>query len=245
MSASAQQGRGLVPDCTFSYCPGCSHIPGNRLVGRLVDEMGIMDRTILVGPVGCAEMIVYYIDVDAIAAAHGRAVAVAMGVKRCRPDRIVLTYQGDGDFAAIGVAEIMNAAQLGESITAIWINNANYGMTGGQMGPTTLLGQRTKTTPGGRQAETAGRPLHISELLAGIPGVAYVERVAVHSRAAIAAARDAVRHAIEVQQAGKGLSIVEILGVCPTGWRMSTKKAFAWHAEHLQAEFPLGKFKDL
>lgn len=245
MSTAVQTGRGLVPDCTFSYCPGCAHIPGNRLLGQIVHEMGIMDRTILVGPVGCAEMIVYYLDVDAIAAAHGRAVAVAVGVKRCRPDRIVLTYQGDGDFAAIGVAEILNAAQLGESITAIWVNNANYGMTGGQMGPTTLLGQRTKTTPRGREAASAGTPLHISELLAQIPGVAYVERVAVNSRANLAAAKGAVRHAIEVQQAGKGLSVVEILGVCPTGWGMSTKKAFAWQAEHLETEFPLGKFTDV
>ena len=245
MTATQRKAPGLVPGCNMSYCPGCSHTPAHRLLGQLVAEMEIMDRTILVGPVGCAEMIVYYIDADAVASAHGRAVAVAVGIKRCRPDRIVLSYQGDGDFAAIGVSEILNAAQLGESITAIWVNNANYGMTGGQMGPTTLVEQRTKTTPVGRKAETAGSPLHLTELLAGMPGVAYAERVAMHSNANIQAAKEAIRHAIEIQQAGRGLSIVEILGVCPTGWGMKTKAAYNWYAEQLLTEFPLGKFTDI
>ena len=242
--AIKSKGKGLVPGCSISYCPGCSHTTSHRLIGQILEETGIMERTILVGPVGCSEMIVYYLDVDAVSSAHGRAAAVAVGVKRSQPDRIVISYQGDGDFAAIGAGEILNAAQLGESITSIWVNNANYGMTGGQMGPTTLGGQRTKTTPVGRDVKTAGAPLHMSEILAGMPGVAYVERVGMNSKENIQDAKGAIGHAIEIQRQGKGLSVVEILGVCPTGWGMSVKDAYAWYGDHLLKEFPLGKFTD-
>jgi 2-oxoglutarate/2-oxoacid ferredoxin oxidoreductase subunit beta len=244
MTAEIQQTKGLVPGCTFSYCPGCSHTATNRLLGELIEEMGIKDRTILVGPVGCSEMIIYYLDVDSVGAAHGRAPSVAVGIKRCLPDRVVLTYQGDGDFAAMGIAEVFNAAQLGEPISMIWVNNANYGMTGGQMGPTTLVGQRTKTSPTGRELKSAGGPFHVSELFANLPGVAYVERVAMHSADHIRKTKEVIRHAIEVQIEGRGLSIVEVLGVCPTGWGMNTKDAFIWYQEHLMAEFPLGQFAD-
>jgi 2-oxoglutarate ferredoxin oxidoreductase subunit beta len=239
------KSKGLVPGCSFSYCPGCTHIISNRLLGQILDEMGILNQTILVGPVGCSEMIVYYIDVDSVASAHGRAAAVAVGVKRSQPNRVVISYQGDGDFAAIGASEILNAAQLGESITSIWVNNANYGMTGGQMGPTTLVDQHTKTTPVGRDSITAGRPLHLTELLAGLPGVAYAERVGMNSRQSIQDAKEAIVHAINVQQQGKGLSVVEILGICPTGWSMGVKQANVWYADQLLEEFPLEKFKDI
>jgi 2-oxoglutarate ferredoxin oxidoreductase subunit beta len=239
------KGKGLVPGCSFSYCPGCTHTISNRLLGQILDEMDILDQTILVGPVGCSEMIVYYIDVDAVASAHGRAAAVAIGVKRSQQKRVVISYQGDGDFAAIGASEILNAAQLGESITSIWVNNATYGMTGGQMGPTTLIGQQTKTTPVGRSEDIAGTPLHMTEILAGLPGVAYAERVGMNSRQNIQDAKQAIRHAIDVQKQGKGLSVVEILGVCPTGWGMGVKQAYNWYTDHLLKEFPLGKFADI
>ncbi len=235
---------GLVPGCKFSYCPGCSHTVSNRLLGQVIEEMGIKDRAILVGPVGCSEMVVFYIDVDSVSASHGRAPAVAVGLKRCLPDRVVFTHQGDGDFAAIGIAEALAAAQLGESITLIWVNNANYGMTGGQMGPGTLAGQRTKTTPAGRDVKTAGFPFHASELLATLPGVAYVERVATHTPAHIQKTKEAIRRAFEVQMQGRGLSVVEVLGVCPTGWGLSVKEAFQWYQEHLLVEFPLGRLVD-
>jgi 2-oxoglutarate ferredoxin oxidoreductase subunit beta len=244
MRDDLKQRPGLVPGCEFSYCSGCSHTVGNRLVGRVIEEMGIKDRTILVGPVGCSEWVVFYIDVDAVGTSHGRAPAVAVGIKRCRPDRIVLTYQGDGDFAAIGFAEALNAAQLGEPITVIWVNNGNYGMTGGQMGPTTLVGQRTKTSAVGRDAGSAGMPFHASELLANLPGVAYVERVATHTREHIEAARLAIQKAFEVQMEGRGMSVVEIVGICPTGWGMSTKEAFKWYRENLLVEFPVGVLVD-
>jgi len=242
--AQAEARPGLVPGCKFSYCPGCSHAVSNRLLGQVIEEMGIKDRAILVGPVGCSEMVVFYIDVDSVSASHGRAPAVAVGLKRCLPDRVVFTHQGDGDFAAIGIAEALAAAQLGESITLIWVNNANYGMTGGQMGPGTLAGQRTKTTPAGRDVKTAGFPFHASELLATLPGVAYVERVATHSPAQVRKTKEAIRRAFEVQMQGRGLSVVEVLGVCPTGWGMSVKEAFQWYQEHLLVEFPLGRLVD-
>ncbi len=235
---------GLVPGCKFSYCPGCSHTVSNRLLGQVIVELGIRERAILVGPVGCSEMVVFYLDVDSVSAAHGRAAAVAVGLKRCLPDRVVFTHQGDGDFAAIGLAEALTAAQLGESITLIWVNNTNYGMTGGQMGPGTLIGQRTKTTPTGREPKSAGLPLHASELLATLPGVAYVERVATHTPEHIRAARQAIRRAFEVQMKGVGLSVVEVLGVCPTGWGMGVKEAFQWYREHLMAEYPPGILVD-
>lgn len=244
MKEQKKSGKGLVPGSVFHYCVGCSHTIANRLLGQVIDEMDIMDRTILVGPVGCSEMIIYYIDVDAVGTAHGRAAAVAVGIKRCLHEQIVVSYQGDGDFAGIGIGEILNAAQLGESISAIWVNNANYGMTGGQMGPTTLKNQKTKTTPIGRKPELHGNPLHVSEMLATLPGVAYIERVAMDSKTHITQAKEAMRHAIEVQMAKKGLSIVEILGVCPTGWGMKTKEAYQWYRDHLLNEFPLGVFAD-
>jgi 2-oxoglutarate/2-oxoacid ferredoxin oxidoreductase subunit beta len=244
MTSSVEKMPGLIAGTRFSYCAGCTHSVTNRLLGQVIEEMGIADRTILVGPVGCSEMVVFYVDVDAVSASHGRAPAVAVGIKRCRPQCIVLTHQGDGDFAAIGFAEALAAAQLGEPITLLWVNNATYGMTGGQMGPGTLVGQKTRTTPTGRQVKEAGWPFHATELLASLPGVAYAERVAAHTPAAIDKARDAIRHAIEVQGEGKGLGVVEVLGICPTGWGMSVKEAHKWYQEQLMAEFPLGRFAD-
>ena len=244
MTDSKEGMPGLVAGCQFSYCAGCSHSVTNRLLGQVIEEMGIADRTILVGPVGCSEMVVFYIDVDAVSASHGRAPAVAVGIKRCRPDRIVLTHQGDGDFAAIGIAEALAAAELGEPITMIWVNNANYGMTGGQMGPGTLIGQRTKTTPAGRDARSSGAPFHATEMLATLPGVAYAERVAAHTPRHIDAAREAIRRALTVQAEGRGTSIVEVLGICPTGWGMSVKDAYQWYKDHLMVEFPLGRLAE-
>jgi 2-oxoglutarate/2-oxoacid ferredoxin oxidoreductase subunit beta len=239
-----QSAPGLVPGCEFSYCPGCSHSVTNRILGQLVVEMGIQGRTVLVGPVGCSEMVVFYIDVDAVSAAHGRAPAVAVGIKRCRPECIVVTHQGDGDFAAIGFHEALGAAQLGEPVTMIWVNNATYGMTGGQMGPSTLVGQKTKTSPQGRSARLAGTPFHATELLAALPGVAFAERVGTDTPAHIAQAKAAIRRALEVQAEGRGAGVVEVLGICPTGWGMSVKDAFKWYQEHLMAEFPLGRIVD-
>jgi 2-oxoglutarate ferredoxin oxidoreductase subunit beta len=243
---NGKQNKGLVPGCNFTYCPGsgCSHEVATRLLGEVIEEMEIKDRTILVGPVGCSEMIIDFIDVDCVRASHGRAPSVATAIKRCRPDRIVLTYQGDGDLAAIGIADILSTGLLGEPISVIWVNNGNYGMTGGQMGPTTLVGQRTKSSPAGRDAKAAGRPFHVSELFATLPGVAYVERVATNSKAQIAETKKAIRHAIEVQIASKGLSMVEILGICSTGWGMKPKDAFNWFEKHFAVEFPLMKFLD-
>ena len=214
-----------LKDAQTHYCPGCGHGIAHRLLAEAIDELGIHDRTIGIAPVGCAVLAYDYLDVDMIEVAHGRAPAVATGMKRTNPDKIIFSYQGDGDLAAIGTAEIIHAAHRAEQITVIFINNAVFGMTGGQMAPTTMLGQVTATTPQGRQSNGQGFPLQISELLAILPGAIYVERCSVYNPAQIRNAKKAIKHAFELQVNGaKGLSLVEVLSPCPVYWHMSPAK---------------------
>ena len=227
------------------YCPGCGHGIAHRLVAEVIDELDIRGRTIGIAPVGCSVLLYDYLDVDIIEVAHGRAPAVATGMKRTNPDKIIFSYQGDGDLAAIGTAEIIHAANRAEQITVIFINNAVFGMTGGQMAPTTMLGQITTTTPQGRQASSEGYPLKISELLAVLPGAIYIERCSLHSPAQIRNTKKAVRHAFELQiNNAPGLSLVEILSPCPTYWRMSPAKAMEWMETEMTKVFPLGRLKE-
>ena len=231
-------------DCPTHYCPGCGHGIAHRLVAETIDELGIRGRTIGIAPVGCAVLAYNYLDVDMIEVAHGRAPAVATGMKRTNPDRIIFSYQGDGDLAAIGTAEIIHAAHRAEQITVIFINNAVFGMTGGQMAPTTVLGQVTATTQQGRDAGSEGYPLQVSELLAVLPGAIYVERCALSGVSQIRKAKKAVRHAFELQVNGaKGLSLVELLSPCPTYWRMTPAKAMEWIEKEMIKVFPLGCLK--
>jgi 2-oxoglutarate ferredoxin oxidoreductase subunit beta len=234
----------VLKDCPTHYCPGCGHGIAHRLLAEVIEELDIQDRTIGIAPVGCAVLAYNYIDVDMIEVAHGRAPAVATGMKRTNPDRIIFSYQGDGDLAAIGTAEIIHAAHRAEQITVVFINNAVFGMTGGQMAPTTVLGQVTATTPKGRQAAGQGYPLQVSELLALLPGSVYVERCALSSVARIRQAKAALKHAFELQMDGApGLSLVEILSPCPTYWRMSPSEAFVWIEEQMSQAFPIGRLK--
>jgi 2-oxoglutarate ferredoxin oxidoreductase subunit beta len=225
------------------YCPGCGHGIAHRLVAEIVDELGIREKVIAVAPVGCAVVAYDYWDFDCTEAAHGRALAVATAIKRVRPENIVFTYQGDGDLAAIGTNETIHAANRGENLSVIFINNAIYGMTGGQMAPTTLLGQKTATTPKGREAKYQGYPLKISEMLAILPGVKYIERVSLHSPPEILKAKRAIKQAFENQIANIGFSLVEILSPCPTYWSMSPKEALDWIKNVMAKEFPLGRIK--
>jgi 2-oxoglutarate ferredoxin oxidoreductase subunit beta len=214
-------------------------------VAEVIDELDIRGRTIGIAPVGCSVLLYDYLDVDIIEVAHGRAPAVATGMKRTNPDKIIFSYQGDGDLAAIGTAEIIHAANRAEQITVIFINNAVFGMTGGQMAPTTMLGQVTTTTPQGRKASSEGYPLKISELLAVLPGAIYIERCSLHNPAQIRNAKKAVRHAFELQiNNAPGLALVEILSPCPTYWRMSPAKAMEWMETEMTKVFPLGKLKE-
>jgi len=233
-----------LKDCPTHYCPGCGHGIAHRLVAETIDELGIRGRIIGIAPVGCAVLAYNYLDVDMIEVAHGRAPAVATGMKRTNPDRIIFSYQGDGDLAAIGTAEIIHAAHRAEQITVIFINNAVFGMTGGQMAPTTVLGQVTATTQQGRDAGSEGYPLQVSELLAVLPGAIYVERCALSGVAQIRKAKKAVRHAFELQANGAaGLSLVELLSPCPTYWRMTPAKAMEWIEKEMTKVFPLGCLK--
>jgi len=225
------------------YCPGCGHGIVHRLVAEVIDELGIRERTVGVAPVGCAVLLYNYMDVDMYEAAHGRAPAIATGCKRVRPDLVVFTYQGDGDFAAIGTAESVHAAVRGEKITTIFINNAIYGMTGGQMAPTTLLGQKTTTTPKGRLVERAGYPIRMSEMLATLDGSAYIARVAVSSVKYVIQAKKAIKRAFETQIKGLGYSMVEVLSHCPTDWHMTTEEATKWVEQTMMPYYPLGEFK--
>ena len=229
-------------DVSTHYCAGCGHGIAHRLVCEIIDELGIREKTIAIAPVGCAVIAYDYWDFDCTEAPHGRALAVATGIKRMRPQNVVFTYQGDGDLAAIGTAETIHAANRGENLTAIFINNAVYGMTGGQMAPTTLFGQRTDTTPFGREP-LQGYPLKISELLARLPAVKYVERVSLHSPAELMKARRAVKTAFENQVNGVGFSLVEMLSPCPTYWSMSPRKSMEWIRDVMIKEFPLGRIK--
>jgi len=226
------------------YCPGCGHGVAHKLIAEAVADLGLQDRTIFVSPVGCAVFAYYYFDVGNVQAAHGRAVAVATALKRACPESTVISYQGDGDLAAIGTAEILHAANRGEKITVIFINNAIYGMTGGQMAPTTLVGQVSTTTPWGRRPANEGFPLHVAELLAALEAPVYVERVALSDNRNIMRARKAVRKALELQRDGAGFSFVEILSPCPTIWKMTPVEAQRWVAERMIQVFPLGVFRD-
>lgn len=225
------------------YCAGCGHGIAHRLIAEIVDELGIRERIIGVAPVGCAVIAYDYWDFDCSESAHGRALAVATGIKRVRPQNIVFTYQGDGDLAAIGTSETIHAANRGENVTVIFINNAVYGMTGGQMAPTTLLGQKTATTPLGREIKFHGYPLRISEMLALLPAVKYIERVSLHSPQEVIKAKQAIRLAFQNQIDNIGFSLVEILSPCPTYWDMPPKKSLDWIKEVMVKEFPLGRIK--
>ena len=225
------------------YCAGCGHGIAHRLIAEIVDELNIRERVIGVAPVGCAVIAYDYWDFDCSESAHGRALAVATGIKRVRPENIVFTYQGDGDLAAIGTNETIHAANRGENITVIFINNAVYGMTGGQMAPTTLLGQKTATTPFGREIKFHGYPLKISEMLALLPAVKYIERVSLHSPQEIIKTKQAIKLAFQNQIDNIGFSLVEVLSPCPTYWNMPPKKALDWIKEVMMKEFPLGRIK--
>ncbi len=234
-----------LSDKPFHYCPGCTHGLAHRLVAEAIDELGILERTIGVASVGCSVFSFQYFRCDFQQAAHGRAPAVATGIKRVRPDAVVFTYQGDGDLAAIGTAEILHAAARGERITVIFVNNAIYGMTGGQMAPTTLVGQATTTTPGGRIAERAGHPIRMSEILATLDGTAYVARMSLHDPLHVGRAKRAIRKALEVQIQGLGFSMVELLSSCPVNWGLSPREALRWIEERMIPYYPLGEFKDV
>ena len=226
------------------YCPGCSHGVVHRLVAEVIDELGIRERTIGVASVGCSVLAYNYFETDFVQAPHGRAPAVATGVKRARPDQIVFTYQGDGDMAAIGTSEIIHAAARGEKITAIMYNNTIYGMTGGQMSPTTLMGAVTATTPFGR-SEEAGQPYRMAEILASMPGAAYVARTHVADVGNIVKTKRAIKKAFELQIQGKGFTMVEVLGNCPTNWGITPSEGNAYVMGEMLQAFPLGEFKDI
>lgn len=233
-----------LTDCTTHYCPGCTHGITHRLVAEVIDELGLLEKSVGVAPVGCAVIAYNYFECDMIQAAHGRAPAVATGIKRARPELIVWTYQGDGDLASIGTAEIIHAAGRGERITVIFINNAIFGMTGGQMAPTSLVGQKTATTPYGRDPEIAGFPLRISEMLALCDGSAFIARTSTHNPGQIAKTRSAIKKAFQCQIEGRGFSMVEILSTCPTNWGLSPIESLKWLEENMIPVFPLGELKN-
>lgn len=233
-----------LSDVSTHYCPGCTHGIIHRLVAEVLDELELTDKTIGVAPVGCAVFAYNYFECDMAQAAHGRAPAVATGIKRANPANIVFTYQGDGDLAAIGTAETVHSAARGENITVIFVNNAIYGMTGGQMAPTTLPGQVTQTSPYGRDTQTAGFPVKVCEMLATVDGTAYAERVSVDSVKNVRNAKKAIKKAFEYQIAGKGFSIVEVLSTCSTNWGLEPVEALSWLRENMIPYYPLGVYKD-
>lgn len=234
----------LLNDVHMHYCPGCSHGVVHKLLAEVLDEMNITEKAVGVSPVGCAVFAYNYIDVDWIEAAHGRAPAIATAVNRLWPDNVVFTYQGDGDMAAIGTAETIHAANRGENIVMIFVNNAIYGMTGGQMAPTTLIGQKTATTPYGRRVDLNGYPLEITELLAPLSGTCYVTRQSVHTPAAVIKAKAALKKAFENALAKKGTSVVEIVSTCNSGWKMSPEEANKWMVENMFDKYPPGDLKN-
>ncbi len=227
----------------FHYCPGCTHGIIHRLIAEVIDELNLQEEAIGVAPVGCSVLIYDYLEVDMHEAAHGRAPAVATGIKRVHPDKFVFTYQGDGDLASIGTAEIVHAANRGELISTIFVNNANYGMTGGQMAPTTILGQKTTTSPEGRDNLKAGYPIRLSEMLAELDGSAYIARVSVHDPKHIRQAKKAIKKSFEVQLAGEGFSLVEVLSSCPTNWGMKPVEALNWLKENMIPVYQPGELK--
>lgn len=225
------------------YCPGCTHGVIHKLIGECLEEMGLIDKAIGVAPVGCSVLAYKYFNIDMYEAAHGRAPAVATGCKRALPDKFVFTYQGDGDLASIGTAEIIQAAHRGEKISTIFVNNCIYGMTGGQMAPTTLVGQVTTTSPYGRDENWAGKPIRMSELLATIDGAKFVERVAVNSPANIRKAKKAIKECFQLQIDGKGFGIVEVLSTCPTNWGLPPTESLKWLEDNMIPYYPLGNFR--
>ncbi|MGM9601281.1 MAG: thiamine pyrophosphate-dependent enzyme [Faecousia sp.] len=233
-----------LTDAPLHYCPGCTHGIIHRLVAEAIDELGIEGKTIGVAPVGCAVMAYDYFACDMVEAAHGRAPAVATGLKRALPENIVFTYQGDGDLASIGMAETVHSATRGENITIIFVNNAIYGMTGGQMAPTSLPGQVTQTSPYGRDTATAGFPIRVSEMLSTLDGPEYIARVAVNNVKNVKAAKKAIKKAFQNQVEGKGFSFVEVVSACPTNWGMTPSKALQWIDEKMIPYYPLGVYKD-
>ena len=233
-----------LTDKPFHYCPGCTHGIIHRLVAECIDEFGVEGKAVGVAPVGCSVFAYNYFNCDMIEAPHGRAPAVATGVKRANPDLFVFTYQGDGDLASIGTAETVHIGTRGENVTIIFVNNAIYGMTGGQMAPTSLPGQVTTTSPYGRDRKIQGNPIRICEMMATLDGVAYAERVSVDCVKNVRAAKKAIAKAFKTQIEGKGLSIVEVLSTCPTNWGLSPQKAFEWLREEMIPQYPLGVFKD-
>jgi len=243
MTIVYEKSKGLTDNETH-YCPGCTHGIVHKLVAESLVELGILDKAIGVAPVGCSVLAYNYFNCDMHEAAHGRAPAVATGIKRVRPENIVFTYQGDGDLASIGTAEAVHVAHRGEKITTIFINNAIYGMTGGQMAPTTLIGQKATTAPLGRTVEHSGMPLRMSEMLATIDGAAFVERVAVNNPANIRKAKKAIKRAFECQLEGKGFAIVEVLSTCPTNWGKTPNDALTWLEENMIPYYPLGNFRN-
>lgn len=242
MAVVFDKTKGLT-DKIFHYCPGCTHGIVHRLVAEVLVELDVLDKTIGVAPVGCSVFAYDYFNCDMHEASHGRAPAVATGIKRVRPDNVVFTYQGDGDLASIGTAEIVHAAHRGEKFTTIFVNNAIYGMTGGQMSPTTLIGQKATTSPYGRTVEHSGMPLKVSEMLATIDGAKFVERVSVHNAASIRKAKKAIKKAFEVQLRGEGFGIVEVLSTCPTNWGTTPVEGLKWLEENMIPYYPLGNFR--
>ena len=233
-----------LTDAVLHYCPGCTHGIIHRLVAEAIDELGIMGRTIVVASVGCSVFTYNYFICDMVQSAHGRAPAVATGVKRSDKNNIVFTYQGDGDLAAIGTAETVHSAARGENITVIFVNNAIYGMTGGQMAPTTLPGQKTQTSPYGRDVEAVGYPVKVCEMLSQVDGATYLERVAVNNVKNVKKAKAAIKKAFQNQIEGKGFSLVEVLSTCPTNWGLAPDKAIGWLEENMLPYYPLGVYKD-
>ena len=234
----------LITDNVMHYCPGCSHGTVHKLIAEVIEEMGFAEKTVGVSPVGCSVFAYNYIDIDWIEAAHGRALAVATAVKRLYPQNMVFTYQGDGDLASIGLCETVSAAARGENITVIFVNNAIYGMTGGQMAPTSLPGQITQTSPYGRDVNTCGWPIRICEMLATLEAPAYLERVTVNNVKNVKNAKKAIEKAFRYQVEGKGFSLIEVLSACPTNWGLTPQKALEWIDEKMIPYYPLGVYRD-
>ena len=232
-----------LTDVHTHYCPGCTHGVAHRLIAEVIDEMGLREKTIGVAPVGCSVFAYRYFKMDFVEAAHGRAPAMATGIKRVLPENTVFTYQGDGDLASIGMAEIMHAAARGENITVIFINNAIYGMTGGQMAPTTLVGMKTTSSPLGRDVKLAGYPIRMAEILSNLDGASYIVRRSLHNAANIRKSKKAIRLAFEAQERGLGFSMVELLSSCPTNWKISPQEALDFIADEMVPVFPLGDYK--
>ncbi|WP_425447608.1 thiamine pyrophosphate-dependent enzyme [Dethiothermospora halolimnae] len=242
MATVFERSKGLT-NKEFTYCPGCTHGIIHRLVAEVLEELDVLGKAVGVAPVGCSVFAYDFFSCDMQEAAHGRAPAVATGIKRVHPDNVVFTYQGDGDLASIGTAEIVHAAHRGERITTIFVNNAIYGMTGGQMAPTTLIGQKATTAPYGRDEADTGKPIRMSEMLATIDGAKFVERVSVHNAANIRKAKKAIKKAFELQLSGEGFGIVEVLSTCPTNWGVTPVEGLKWLEENMIPYYPLGNFR--